>query len=536
MSYSGRGKFMYGERGDAKRAANPKKRNWNPNYKKPDPSLRGKAYKAIALPSVQQVAIFNHFAQTRPLVVVARAGTGKTATVVHGMTECIPKGKSICYMIFANRNAREAESKCHNGIVVTTTHSFGLKILKNVDKNIEVDVHGEKSRNIAQALLGPEDEKLALRYNFCKAMDLAKGALCEDVEHVIEVCDNHEVEFDGMDPPEFAAKVLEGLELSAKQWKRVEFSDMLWLPWKLNLNVPTFDYVIADECQDLNANRRWLVLRACGFVPVIGDGPWERVGNCKLVAIGDDKQAIFGFTGADSTSIQQIIDATGADTLPLTTTYRCGKAIVALAQSYVEDYQAAPTNGEGEVAERTYNDMEKPYESGGAGAGDFILSRVNAPLVKRCLQFVKEGRRAKVLGKELGKNLSYMVKKSNAQSVGGFLAWLDEWQRIECERLTERNKPCDHITDKADCLRALSEGAIDLSDVRARIEDMFESEDKVGEGPSRIILSTVHKSKGLETDRAWILNDTFKCQGPEEDNVYYVAITRAKDHLYMVSK
>lgn len=511
----------YGSQEKSDAARGGKKRGWNPNWKKGAPVARGSAYKPILVPSAEQLAIFHHVATSeKSLIVGALAGTGKTAMAVEAMTKYVPKGKSIAYFIFANRNAREAESKCNDGILVKTCHSFGLSILKSALglKGDCVDSSDEKSRNIAQALLGPEDEKLDLRYSFCKAMSLAKGYLCETVESVVEVCDKHEVELCGMSEEDFASNVLKGLDLSAKQYARVTFDDMIWLPIRLKLTIPKFDVVVADEAQDLNPARRTLILSAIGW---------------KLLAVGDKNQAIFGFTGADSESMDLIQAATGADYLPLTTTYRCGKTIVERAREIVPEYVAHENNPDGVVADVSDEDILKATNEGGAGAGDFVLSRTNAPLVGLCLQFIKQGRRATVQGKDLGKNLLYMIKRSKALSVDMFLTWLDEWQQIECERLVSRNKPCDHIVDKADCLRVFCEGTRDLESVKSRIENMF-SDEKPGEpDTAQIVLSTVHKAKGLERDRVWVLLSTFKCVGPDECNVWYVALTRARTHLFM---
>lgn len=517
MSYQGR---AYGSREKADANRTGKKKVWNPNWaKKAPPVIRGSAYRPILNPSAQQHAIFANIASdSNALVVQALAGVGKTATIVESMNKYVPVGKSILYVIFANRLAREAESKCNERIDVKTCHAFALAALKKAFGKVEVDASGEKSRAIAQALLGPEDEKIELRYNFCKAMSLAKGYLCETSAQVIEVMDKHEIEPCEMLEGDFAAKVLEGMELSAKQYMRVDFDDMIYLVIKLNVSVPMYDFVFLDEAQDASPARRELVLRA------VGKGG-------KFCAIGDRNQAIFSFTGSDSESMDNIQKLTNAHTLPLSTTYRCGKAIVKLAQAYVPEYVAAPQNPEGVVADKVETDMMRPTDEGGAAPGDFILSRVNAPLVKLCLAFVKQGRRAFVMGKDLGKNLSYMIKRSNAQSVNGFLTWLDNWQSMESERLAARNKPCDMIEDKANTLRAFCEGTNDLSTVRSRIEEMFAEEDAE---QTSICLQTVHKSKGREADRVWLLQSTFRCQGPDEANVYYVAITRARTHLFMV--
>jgi DNA helicase-2/ATP-dependent DNA helicase PcrA len=520
MSYHGKA-YASREVSDASRAASGKKRSgWNPNWKKPNPVVRGSAYKPITNPSAQQSAIFAHIAASRTaLVVQALAGTGKTATSVECMNKYVPVGKSILYVIFANRNAREAEGKCGERVEVRTCHAFALAALKKAYVSIEVDAHGEKSRNIAQALLGPEEEKLELRYNFCKALSLAKSYLCEDVESVIEACDKHEIETCEMSEVEFAEKVLEGLELSARQYTRVDFDDMIWLAIKKNIAIPKFDYVFADECQDLSPVRIELVLRS------IAPGG-------KLIAIGDRNQAIFSFTGADEAAMDKLQERTSAENLPLYTTYRCGKKIVELAQAYVPEYVAAETNPDGLVCEISEEAMMKSPEDGGVSPGSFVISRTNAPLVSYCLQLIRQGRKACVLGKDLGKALTWMIKRSGAESVPGFLGWLEAWKATECERLGARNKPCDHIVDKFDTLVILCEGRNTLAEVKAHIEDMFSDED---EG-AKVVLLTAHKAKGLERDRVFILSDTYKCKGPQEDNVMYVSLTRAKSELYLVKK
>ena len=58
-----------------------------------------------------------------------------------------------------------------------------------------------------------------------------------------------------------------------------------------------------------------------------------------------------------------------------------------------------------------------------------------------------------------------------------------------------------------------------------------------------VVITTVHKFKGSEADRVFVLEDTFssKCEGEytpdtaEEDNLFYVAITRAKKQLFLVT-
>jgi superfamily I DNA/RNA helicase len=88
------------------------------------------------------------------------------------------------------------------------------------------------------------------------------------------------------------------------------------------------------------------------------------------------------------------------------------------------------------------------------------------------------------------------------------------------------------VTDKAEALLALCEGATGVPEVQARIETIF-SDVQAGKC---VVLSSVHRAKGLEWDRVFLLADTFTRKGDEEDNVRYVAITRAKSELVWVTQ
>jgi superfamily I DNA/RNA helicase len=86
-------------------------------------------------------------------------------------------------------------------------------------------------------------------------------------------------------------------------------------------------------------------------------------------------------------------------------------------------------------------------------------------------------------------------------------------------------------------------GKHDLFSLRKLISDMFSDNDDYNV-PNVVTLSSIHKSKGLEFDRAFILGmsqfqpskyavmDWMKVQ---EDNLAYVAITRAKNTLVHIT-
>lgn len=495
-----------------------------PYQKKTNAPAPGSLYKPVSVPSEEQEKIFDAVLNSdENLMIEAFAGCGKTTTCVEAMYRSLARNPKLSpsYIIYAKRNQEEAIAKCPPTVVCKTAHAFGLNAIAKTYGKVFVDKY--KNDKIASALVGDKDEDTELRYMLGKAMDLGKDYLATTSEEIDFIIDKHGLERGEMDPAQFANKVLEGMELSAQQTNSVSFSDMVWLPLKLNLRVPTFPVVYADEWQDLNRARFELVFRS------LGD-------KGRLIAVGDGFQSIFGFSGADRHALSKAVERSNAKKLPLHKTFRCAKAIVRLAQSYVPDYQAADTNPEGLVD--TVSEQTMINTNGyGVGAGDFILSRTNAPLMKYAMRFLKEGRRCNIQGKDLGGNLLSMIRRSRAKDVVSFQHWLEDWAKAEIERLEAKKRGYEHVVDKKECFDALCEGRQSLDEVKQHIQQLFDDKD---DDESLIMLSTIHKAKGLERKRVWLLEKSFVMrpktdeEKEQERNVRYVAITRAKDSLFLV--
>ena len=290
---------------------------------------------------------------------------------------------------------------------------------------------------------------------------------------------------------------------------------MIWLPVVCALRPWQYDRVFCDEVQDFNAAQIELILRA--VKP-----------NGRICAVGDEAQAIYVFRGADSRSISNLIERLGAHVMPLSVTYRCARKIVAEANRYVPDLEPGPNAVQGEVHNCNEESMKLL-----AKAGDFILSRANAPLVGLCLGFLREGRRASVQGRDIGAKLAGLVKKSQATNVADLTGWISVWKSKECERLAKKEEDTTTVEDTAATIDALCENALSVAEVLARIESLFSDDDD----EARIVLSTTHKAKGLERNRVFMLRDTYLRKDTEEERALaYVAITRAREVLWYVRK
>lgn len=479
--------------------------------------------------SEYQQAIFRDVATGEGHVgILARAGSGKT-TVILSSLELIPKGKTALMVTFNRDVVKKLKAEAPPGVDALTIHGYGFRELKRAGMAKSEDLSKYKTQEIADRLFP------AMRFNkdwmasLAKAVSLAKGELVEfgetisfsevpagyfEIERIIDRFGIDDIQEAPGGVGDFIAAVLAVLKESASQVDDIDFDDMVWLPFHKNIPVTTYDFVFIDEAQDFSVGQVELALRAC------------KPGG-RIFAVGDDRQAIYGFRGAND--YMAVLHRLKARVLPLSISYRCARLIISEAQVLVPDIEVAPKAQDGVVR----HNVPSSTMIRDAQAGDFILSRTNAPLIGFCVSLLAMGKRANIQGRDIGKNLSQMVRRSKAQTVEAFVEYVNLWEAKERKRLLARTPvPGDTqaVEDRAACLRTLSQGVTDVSQVTMRINDLFKDET---EG---IILSTTHKAKGLERDRVWVLQDTYKPKHPnqEEANLLYVAITRAKTSLFFV--
>lgn len=468
-----------------------------------------------------QEAIFRDVSEGKGhTVVIARAGSGKTSTIVESFGH-VPRGKTVLMCAFNKAIADELSARAPSGVTVSTLHSYGLRACKSafgwkleIDRNKVYKILDERFPNQdPKTAAGKEAREIVRAAN--KLVSLAKAALASTAEEIEGLADHYDVQFE-CDASVLFRTCVWVLDQCRERTDVVDFDDMVWLPAVLDLPVRQFDMVFVDETQDLNKAQIELALKAC------------RRGG-RIIAVGDDRQAIYQFRGADEHAIPNLVKALKAKTMPLSVTYRCARAIVEVARRQVPDLQAAPGAPEGEV-----HNVDEDYMQKHARPGDFILSRANAPLVPLCMQFLKEGRRAAITGRDIGASLVALVRQSEAMDVVELTTWVDKWCSRECHRLQSKKPPQDvqMIVDKAECINAFCEGAETVAEVIARMEAMFSDQ----ANGAHVVLSTTHKAKGLERDRAFILTGTYRpSRGVEEANLWYVAVTRAKTSLFLVS-
>lgn len=464
--------------------------------------------------SKYQQAVFENVATgTGHTVVKAVAGSGKTTTIVEALSH-IPAGCRTLFVAFNKSIAEELKKRAPRGVEVSTLHSYGLKTITRSLGHLRIDAH--RVDDMARAMHGDEHKTFDMRRDLAKTVSLAKGALAADETEIDAIIDAF-----GIESAQNGARVafvqdvlkilLKCTEVSEDG--RIDFDDMIWLPVVLNLRQPQFDRVFIDETQDLNPAQIEMAMRS-----VKSGG--------RICAVGDPRQAIYAFRGADSAAVDNVVTRLEATVLPLSVCYRCCKSVILKAKEVVPEIEYAPDAIDGIVSDATISEMKQ-----NAKPGEFILSRTNAPLVSLCMYFLKEGKSATIQGRDIGASLAAFVKKSAARSVEELCDYVEMWRDTECKRLAAKHRDTQAVEDRAECILAISEDARAVADVILRIENLFADKDD----STRIVLSSTHRAKGMERDVVWMLQSTYgRRPGAEEQNLIYVAQTRARTTLHLV--
>lgn len=499
---------------------------------------------------IQQIAIFGWFVQAlaskvgKALVIRARAGTGKTTTGFEAILRFVAAAReagkrvNVLFCAFAKINADEGQARIAKlGIGDTasarTLHSLGnLFVIKALGKRKPRNIDSGKGRARYLALKAApsaHDDAIALITELNqKAREIepfATVAKLEALAYQFEIEPDADLEKCGWGMTEICEATLKAMKIGAQDFTSMDYADMIFWPLVNNWVYPMFDLTVVDEAQDMT--RAQLELALCATHE---DG--------HVVLAGDDRQAIYGFRGADSGSLDRLKTELNADELGLTVTYRCPKLVVEMARKFVPDYEAAPEAPEGEIKEVTIDKMLLSVMP-----RDFILSRTNAPLASLCLALIRDGKRAYIRGRDVGQGIIGVVRKLKCRDMSDLPGALAAWRDKEIARVDRKRKPGDEsqsnavadlIRDRAQVIEILADGCTSIAELIARIESMFETP-KPGTPETRIMLATVHKAKGLEAPNVFTLESTFKRKGGEEDNIRYVAITRSQGGLYLVT-
>jgi DNA helicase-2/ATP-dependent DNA helicase PcrA len=469
-------------------------------------------------------------ALTGHIMVNAVAGSGKSFSLIECMRRV--KGDSI-FLAFNKSIQEELATKVPAHVESRTLHSVGLESIRKAAGFVKVD--NRKLNWIMNKMAGTmftdgmtDQDKAILfqkREQVKSLVSIFKNTMIDyhNDEDVRLAADHFGVNFE----PANLGIARSVMEKSMKDMKLVDYDDMIYMPISLQLRLPTFINVFVDECQDLNRTQIEMVLRLV------------HKPNGRIIAVGDPKQSIYGFRGADVNAMPRIKEVLDAKEMPLSICYRCPKSHIELAQEIVPHIEASPNAKNGTVEYISHNEFVERVSN---EINPLVLCRTNAPLISYAVKMIKQGKKAHVRGKDIGSFLNGIVIGFKANSISEFNEKVDQWENAQLESLTKRRASTsvkETIIDYADVLREFGKQCANPFDITRIIEDIF-SDDKEG-----TIFSTVHKAKGLEANVVYIIKPDLlplerkgqkEWEVEQEMNLKYVALTRSKDKLVFVNE
>jgi superfamily I DNA/RNA helicase len=374
-----------------------------------------------------------------------------------------------------------------------------------------------------------------------------------------------------------------------------DFDDDLWYSaiHAEELSWPKYDVVLADEVQDFNAAQKIMLKKLTE-------------NGAKIVAVGDPNQAIYRFRGADNGAFagisEMLTDASEDKDVeqPLTRNFRSRQAIIDMTNKEGEDtghvsnlikgrpFSEEPGRigvGQATKYEQSYDDSFSTLQQEMSDMGEVkqtaYLARTNEPLVHASLQLMKQGTPFIILGKDLAKDLNkhmdrisglFFLGKTRNKPEGGnvkeLLTAMTGYDKEEQESHSGKvamNAKMKELKETTEALAAAIEqfvaekggdglimefrrwlsakfGGVDLEkggDAGDAARAKFKKEVKEN---NPVILSTVHKSKGLQFQRVYILRDdqwphpksTSEDDLAQEANNRYIGRTRAEDELHIL--
>jgi helicase, uvrD/REP family protein len=302
---------------------------------------------------------------------------------------------------------------------------------------------------------------------------------------------------------DFTLPILEKYNSALSSRSEIDFNDMINWAAKLVQQkgiAKAYDYIIIDEYQDISAARFKLITEI------------RQRSGARLVCVGDDWQSIYRFTGSDISLFSDFGKFVGEhEKLFIERTYRNSQQLIDISAKFIQQNPQQLAKNP-----KSSKQLDCPVE--------FVVYDQNnafAVLVEQIRQIVAEcgvGQHILLLGRH-SFDLDYVI------------CLRDDKGKIIKNQLREEVKKYNETT-----------GALILTG--------FEDVD--------IKFITVHKSKGLEADNVIVLNlknDLYgfpnkltgdpiislllsapeACRFAEERRLFYVALTRTKNKVYLLT-
>lgn len=293
-----------------------------------------------------------------PLLVLAGPGTGKTRTLIARIEHLLSSGvnpRRILCTTFNKRAADEIKERLlatigekASSINIGTFHATALGIVRSIGASVGVSgdvklwVKELDRRKLVEQLIGEardEDPSLTLLRD---ADDEFIGRALEFIdgmrEALVDPDDASLRAFERSDAEQLAfSEIYARYAHTLEQEGKIDFPRLMQLACTAlraeadhdGVAHRKYDHLLIDEYQDINLAQKTLVDQ---FV----------AGGAVVWAVGDDKQAIYGWRGSDVRYLQNFAQHfAGAKTVQLSKNFRSGKKILTLANNLANHFETS---------------------------------------------------------------------------------------------------------------------------------------------------------------------------------------------------
>ena len=480
-------------------------------------------------------------------IVLGPPGTGKTHTLLDKVDDYLKETDpdKVGYFAFTKKAANEAKDRAMDKFNLSeddlpyfrTLHSLAFQRLGINKENVMQRRHYEdlgKKINLPLDYNDYDEEETGLfttKSDYLRIINLAKLRNITVDQQFNLGEHNQDVEYDKL------TIIANELDRYKKEYGLIDFNDMI-LDFVKSDKSPKFDVVFIDEAQDLSRMQ------------------WDMVNHFNTqdsFIAGDDDQAIFRWAGAD---VDRFITQTGK-MLHLTQSMRIPRNVHDFAMKLIERVsnrihkEWKPKTVEGSV------NMYESFEDVDLRNGEWMvltrtrhmLDAIEETLKTRGLYF--ENKFKKSFEKDIqeaaidwhnllkGHLLSYKQLENIAKYMGP-----GHWHKKKMKGMVKESYyGIDQLIKdyglqvKTDWFEAFDDCS---NDRKEYIRAMRRNGESLKENP-RIHLSTIHSVKGGEKQNVVLLTDlthntnkAYEKNPDDENRLFYVGATRAKENLHII--
>lgn len=299
--------------------------------------------------------------------------------------------------------------------------------------------------------------------------------------------------------------------------------------------------LVIDEAQDMDAHEFALVNALMGANE-----------EMRVIAVGDDDQNIYQFRGSDSKYMAALLSRDGAVKYEMEENYRSKARIVALGNAFVSGMsrrmKTAPIRamrtepGTAEITRYVSEHFEEALVEqvirtyGGEKA--CILTNTNYEALQIVGLLARRGKRARLIQSNDGFSLyqlaeiryflKYIDDRSQSPVIGDSL-WTQAKERLSAVYSRSACLPnCLNLIRTFETTNS-TRFRTDLGEFirESHYDDFYEDEEDT------LCVSTIHKAKGREFQTVYLFLKNVTVSDDEVRRKLYVALTRAKDALYI---